>query len=118
MFSSLFSKYLSTQFQLATQLPKKVCFSLVSSADGEASNGGLKALAGPHNKASINTSSAELGDALPSPGVRKDLGDGILVGAVKSCVRSTGLGTLVETFELVHGAVYVCMSRGRERVCS
>ena len=91
----------------ATKAAKRKFASLLYSADGETSNGGLQALASPHDKASINTSGAELGDALPSSRVWEDLGDGILMGAVKVSALGTGLSTLVETFELVHGTVRV-----------
>ena len=107
---------MSTQFQLSYTAAKESFSSLCSSsADGESGNRGLEALAGPYDQAAIDTSGAELGDALPGSRVREDLGDGILVGAVKSSVRGTSLGTLVKTFELVHGTVCV---REREYVQS
>ena len=51
--------------------------------------------------------------------MREDLSDGILVGAVKSCVLGAFLSTLIETLELVHCTVCVCVcvcgERERER---
>ena len=41
--------------------------------------------------------------------MREDLSDGILVGAVKSCVLGAFLSTLIETLELVHCTVCVCV---------